>query len=1066
MNKKKLTKDFLDANSYPFLLNSRIFAPLFWCQFFSAFNNNFIKDTLIFLIITCSALEYQSSLISLASGIFSLPYLLFSATGGQLADRFNKATVARFIHFLNLFIALATAISLLLSSITLLMICLFFLGSSAALFGPIKYAVLPDYMAKSHLPRANAWIEAATFVAILSGTLWAGIFFDFQNQLQIISASIIIILAVISWVTSCFMPKNVPAQPDLVIDHNIMRATVSVLKSCIQEKHLLTVSLIISWFWFIGAALLSIIPVLTALLNFLPYGNITFLIFFSIFSAIGSGIAAWISEGRIVLLLSVIGTFIFGISCIDLSIVVHNLNPELKIGTFIDLFFHAQLLHILIDFSLIAISSSLLVIPGFSALQAWAKTEQRARVIAANNILNAAIIVIGMGIITFIQYLGVSLDIMILILGVSSLIAAIAMLRYLPTSASRDFIFILFRILFRLEIKGIENFSKAGKTPILIFNHVSLLDGFLAFSICETNNMRNPAFAICTDITKFWWFRYLQKYINFSPIDPTHPLATRDLIRTIAQGKPLVIFPEGRITVTGSLMKVYDGTAMIADKTGAKVVPIKIDGLERTFFSRLSKTHTRRKLFPKVRVTITEPIKLDIDPNTRSRARRKAAGDKLHSIMSDLIFSTSDKNSTLFNELVKAAHRNGMHTKAIEDPFTGSMSYGLLLSKIRILAKKLTILIQRETTVGMLLPNSNSTALTFFALQSAGKVPAMLDFTAHSSVLILATKASKIRTIITTHSFLYQENLEETAAILKKSGMHFIYLDDLKKNVSKIENFMTFFMRSKPIKQINNAQDWAVILFTSSSENIPQGVVLTHANILSNAAQIATCLDFNKSDKIFNIVPLFYSFGLTMGTILPLVHGIPIYFYPSPSHYNIIPEMIYNSNATIILGTDNFLNSYAHNAHPYDLHSIRYCFSSMEPITPATRSIMIEKFGIRILEGYSVTEASSILALNTPMYNKSGTVGKLMPSLISRLEPVENVEKGGRLYIKGPNIMAGYLTVEQPGVLLSPQDGWHNTGDIIDIDEEGFITILKYAKRFVNIDDEIISLSAVKTTSS
>ncbi|MCZ2203506.1 MFS transporter [Bartonella sp. A05] len=1051
MNKKKQHQDFLNADCDPSLLSSRIFAPLFWCQFFSAFNNNFIKETLIFLIVTCSTLEYQSSLISLASGVFSLPYLLFSATGGQLADRYDKAAVARFIQFSTLFIALATSISLLLSSITLLMICLFLLGSSAALFGPIKYAILPDHMAKSHLPRANAWIEAATFVAILSGTLWASISFNFQNKLQIIPAIVIIVLAVISWVISYFMPKNIPAHPNLVVDHNIIRATISILKYCVQKKHLLVVSLIISWFWFIGAAFLSIIPILTAFLNFLPYGNITFLIFFSFFAAIGAGIAAWLSAGRIVLVLSVIGTFVLGIVCIDLGIVIKNLSPKLQVRTFVDFFSHAQLLHILVDFALIATFASLLVVPGFAALQAWANPKQRARVIAANNIINAAMIVVGMGIVTFIQYLGAPLYTVILMLGASSLITAIAMLKYLPTSALRDFIFILFRIFFRLEIKGIENFSKAGKAPIFIFNHVSFLDGFLAFAVCDTTNMRNPAFAICADITKFWWFRLFQKYINFFPIDPTHPLATRDFIRTITQGIPLVIFPEGRITITGSLMKVYDGTAMVADKTGAKIVPIKIDGLERTFFSRLSNTHTRRKLFPKVCITITEPIKLNIHANIKSRARRQAAGDELYRIMSDLVFSTSNKNSTLFNELVKAARNNGMRTKAIEDPLTGSMSYGLMLSKIRVLAKKLAALTQKETTVGMLLPNANSTALTFFALQSAGKVPAILDFSANSSVLLLKTKASKVRTIITTHTFLRQENLEETADILKNSGMHFIYLDDLKKNISKFDQLMAFCMRCKPIIQ-NNAQDWAVILFTSNSENVPKGVVLTHANILSNAAQVAARVDFNKSDKIFNVVPIFHSFGLTMGTILPLVYGVPIYFYPSPLHYNIIPEIIYNSNATIILGTDTFLNNYARNAHPYDLHSIRYCFSSIEPITVATRTLMMEKFGIRILEGYSVTEASSILALNTPMYNKNGTVGKLMPSLISRLESVENIEKGGCLYIKGPNIMAGYLTVEQPGVLLSSLDGWHNTGDIIDIDAEGFITILKYSKHLTNIN--------------
>ena len=234
--------------------------------------------------------------------------------------------------------------------------------------------------------------------------------------------------------------------------------------------------------------------------------------------------------------------------------------------------------------------------------------------------------------------------------------------------------------------------------------------------------------------------------------------------------------------------------------------------------------------------------------------------------------------------------------------------------------------------------------------------------------------------------------------------------------------------------------------------------MLSHRNMLANAAQAAARIDFGREDKVFNVLPVFHSFGLTVGTMLPLVSGVPIYLYPSPLHYRTVPELIYGVNATIMFGTDTFLTGYARVAHAYDFRSLRYILAGAEPVKESTRRTYMEKFGLRILEGYGVTETAPALALNTPMFNKFGTVGRILPGMEARLEKVEGVEEGGRLLVSGPNVMLGYLKVDNPGVLEPPPEGWHDTGDIVTIDQQGFVTIKGRAKRFAKVGGEMISL--------
>jgi acyl-[acyl-carrier-protein]-phospholipid O-acyltransferase/long-chain-fatty-acid--[acyl-carrier-protein] ligase len=511
-------------------------------------------------------------------------------------------------------------------------------------------------------------------------------------------------------------------------------------------------------------------------------------------------------------------------------------------------------------------------------------------------------------------------------------------------------------------------------------------------------------------------------------------------------------------------MKIYDGAGLIADKTDAFVVPVRLEGLDATPFTRLDRSQIRRRWFPKVTVTVLEPVKLTVDPALKGKHRRMAAGAALYEIMSNLVYRTTSIERTVPEALIEAAEVHGMGRVAVEDPIAGTLTYRKLLMGARILGEKLMPLAPEGKPIGLMLPNANGAAVTLMALMSAGRVPAMINFTAGVANVLAACRAAKVDTILTSRAFIEKGRLDALIAGLQKE-VKIVYLDDIRPTITTMDKLRGFWNCRKPLVA-RKPSDWAAVLFTSGSEGTPKGVVLSHRNMLANAAQAAARIDFGRQDKVFNVLPVFHSFGLTVGLVLPLVSGVRIYLYPSPLHYRIVPELVYGVNATILFGTDTFLNGYARSAHAYDFRSLRYILAGAEPVKESTRRIYLEKFGLRILEGYGVTETAPALALNTPMFNKFGTVGRLLPGMQARLEKVEGVDEGGRLHVTGPNVMAGYLRTENPGVLEPPPDGWHDTGDIVTIDAQGFIAIKGRAKRFAKIAGEMISFAAVEALAS
>ena len=1042
------------------LLLTRRFAPLFWCQFFSAFSDNFVKSSLVLLILFHIGGPDAAALITLAAAVFIAPFFFLSGLGGELADRYDKAGVAQRLKFVEIGVAFLAVLGFVMHSVPLLFFVLFLFGVIAALFGPIKYGILPDHLARSELPAANALVEGATFIAILLGTIVGGIAAKDGGD-PVHFSFLMIVFSLLCWGASLLIPPTGAGAPDLAVHRNVLVSTVGLLNFLREDPRLRWGALVTSWFWLVGAVVMSLMPPLvqTALGGNEEVVTACFAIF-SISIAIGSGLAAWLAAGRIVLLPTVVGAVMLGLFAIDLGWWTMGAMPSAELSGFFGIFRSGRGIRFALDLAGLAVAGGLFIVPTFAAVQAWAGADRRARVVAAVNVLNAAFMAGSALIVAVLQKSGMTTSQLFLALGALSLVVAVAVGRTMPASALSDALSIIYRALFRIEVKGIEHLNKAGPNVIIALNHVSLLDAGLAMSLRN----RKPVFAIDVGIARRWWVRPFLRLTRALPLDPLKPMAVRTLIEAVKAGDALIIFPEGRITVTGSLMKVYDGAAMIADKSNAEIVPVRIEGLEQTPFSRLSKTQVRRRWFPKVRVTVLEPVKLTVDPDLKGRKRRQAAGAALYEIMSDLVFRTTSTDRTLLDAVIEAADTHGRNRVAIEDPVSGALTYKQLLTAAAVLGAKLMPLAAQGRALGVMLPNANGAVVTILALMSAGRVPAMINFTAGAANVLAGCKAAQLDTIVTSRTFIEKGKLSKLIAAIE-SEIRIVYLEDVRAGVTFADKIRGLRNAEKALVA-RKADDWAAILFTSGSEGLPKGVVLSHRNMLANAAQAAARIDFGREDKVFNVLPIFHSFGLTVGVALPLVSGVRIYLYPSPLHYRTVAELIYGVNATIMFGTDTFLNGYARVAHPYDFRSLRYILAGAEPVKEATRRTYMEKFGLRILEGYGVTETAPALALNTPMFNKFGTVGRILPGMEAKLEKVEGVEDGGRLLVRGPNVMLGYLKVDKPGVLEPPSEGWHDTGDVVSIDEQGFVTIKGRARRFAKIGGEMISLAAVEALAS
>jgi len=1049
------------------LLTKRKFLPLFLVQLFGAFNDNVFKTAFMMLMTFKVAKDLgwsATAAVNIIMVCFLFPSIFLSAIGGQLADRYEKAKLIQLTKLGEIAVMCFAAIGFWIESPWLLMFATFMTGVQIAIFGPLKYGILPSHLRKDELLGGSAIIEAATFAAILTGTILGGLALTAKLTIAPWLPTTILILAAAGWAASIFIPKAEPSGEAFKIDLNVYKAAKDILSSSKSQIGIWRAMLGLSWFWTLGSIWLAFIPTYTS--ETLNAGNGTATTFIAIFSlGIGAGSLACqrILKGEIsAKFVPIAGLAISGFTL--LFVVIQSSTSQA---------FQFNSVHgilISICFLGIAVASGIFSVPLYAIIQAWSDPSHTSRNIASNNILNGIFMVTGNGLVAILAILGVNSLVVLTGVAIINIAISIYIIKIIPEAVLHTFLRWILKAMFRVKINGLENYHASKGRKVIIANHVSYLDAALLTAFLP----ELPTFAVNTQIAKLWWMRPLLWFIRHYPVDPTNPMAIKSLTKLVKDNVPVAIFPEGRLTVTGRLMKVYQGPGMMALHADADIIPIQLDGVQ---FSRLSylKNKVKQHWFPEITITILPAVNKE-NLSADIRQARSDLGTRLYDLMNEMAFETAPKRNLLFGALLQADKIHGANTICLDDHTFGALTYRALAAKALTISSSLIADTGTAETIGVMLPNSKAAAVTLFGLQAECRCTALLNFSLGIKNLVSTCNTARVRLVWTSAKFIKAAGLETEIAGLKAAGIEVRYLEDIKKTFGTSIKYIYSSLAPKAIwnstvrRKLKSwkcssdeaAEKPAIILFTSGSSGTPKAVVLSHYNLLSNVHQLMSQIDINKDDKVFNCLPIFHSFGLTGGTLCPLLGGVPLFLYPSPVHYRIIPEMIYQTNSTILFGTNTFLNGYSKKAHPYDFHSLRYIFAGAEKVKPETKATWSDIFGVRILEGYGTTECSPAICMNTPMYNQAGTVGKVLPGMKYKLEEVPGVSKGGKLLIQGPNVMLGYFLPEAPGALVAPKDGWYDTGDIVEITDEGFVRILGRAKRFAKIGGEMVSLTAVE----
>ncbi len=1040
-----------DSKGYSGVLKNRGFVYLLVAQALAVFDDNAFKQLLVlFVTASVSVLAARNFYISLGTALYVFPYIVLSTYAGQVSDRFSKRRVIIFMKVVEATLLGLATFAMFAGQVAAMLAVLFLLGIHACFLDPAKEGILPQIFPEEELPRANGLMQLTVYTMIISGPVAAGFLLDAFARRPYIPVAMLIGTALLGLLVATGINRVPAIAADERFRWNAFREFRQNFAEIRASQALFRTVLAIAYFWFLGAVYLQNVIGYGRDLLHLDNAGISFLTAtVSIGIGLGAFVAGKLSGDQVELGLVPIGSIGLGI-----------------FGIFLFLVYHSYSLVFLGHF-LLGFSGGIFIIPLQSFLQARAGEHSKGRIIAASNVLTFTGVFLGAGIFALLAGpCRMQANQILLVMAVVSFGATWHILTVLPDFTIRLCFFLLTHTFYRIEVRGAENLPRRGPA-LLVCNHISFADPFL-IGACTSRFIRFLMFRQFYETRGIHWLAKLMGAIPIAEGDKPRELveSLRGAQARLQEGDLVCIFAEGAITRTGNLLRFRRGFERITRGLPVPIIPVHLDRVWGSIFS-----FERGRFFFKwprripYRVTVSFGAPLSGDSSAFQVRQAVMA------LSAEAFARRSEVQRPLPEMFLDSARRNWRRF-AMADSMGRRINFGQALIGSLLFRSHVTEHCPGEKMIGILLPPSVPAALLNFGISLAGRVPVNLNYTASKQSMDIAIERAGLKTIFTT------EKLLERAGIEKQPGMRMI--EDAARSFTRSRKLAwaviarlvpTAWLRRWLIPREVKLESLATIIFSSGSTGTPKGVMLSHRNIVSNLEGVQQAINVSRSDCLLGVLPFFHSFGFTIGLWLPAVSGFAIVYHTNPLEGRKIGELCRKYRVTILISTPTFTGEYVRRCEVDDFASLRVAIVGAERLKPELGDAFREKFHLDLLQGYGCTELSPVVSVESSGYAgheqkqigaKRGTVGHPIPGVAVRIVNPETFQtlgagQPGMLLVKGASVMAGYLGEPEKTRQVIWEDGWYITGDIAQLDDDGFIQVTGRLSRFSKIAGEMVS---------
>lgn len=1024
----------------------RSFAWLNVVQLLGALNDNIFKLFVMFALIAWSGESSASNVVALAGAVFVVPFLLFTALAGNLADRWSKRNIIVGVKLSEVVIMLLGVAAFAAHSRPGLYGVLFLMSLQSAIFGPSKMGIIPELVGREKLSQANGLLTMFTFLAVVSGSALAPFLGELAGKNYPQAQWFCVAISLLGALACLGLQKTPPAGSTRKSSLFFLRDIAETLRFVRKDGYLFMAVWASAYFILIGAFMQ---------LNIIPYGmqrlglsqeHSGYLFFVS---ALGIAVGAWMSgrySGR---------NIEFGM--VPLGALL------LTLGTVLLWFVPARVIAVAPLMLSAGLGAGLFIVPLDAFIQFRAPHQRLGEVLAASSFLSWVGVLVASGLVAGFPLLGVSAAGGFAVMGVLTLGLTVVAFVVLPDFFLRFVALVVTRLAYRIRVLGAEHVPVEGPA-LLVCNHVSYLDALLL----GATQQRRIRFLMAAEV--FHSLRFAQPLLRLLGVIPIPTAGSpKKMVEALQQarkamddGYMVCIFAEGMLTRTGTLREFRRGFEHITKGTGYPIIPVYLGGAWGSIASYYHGQLVRH--WPGL---LRYPVTILFGKPLASTATAPEVKEAVLELSCEYFNDRKPRRRPLGEEFVRAARKRWL-APAMSDTLGQQLTYGKALVASLALARVLKRQYREAAPIGIVLPSSVGAVLANMAVLFAGRTPVHLNFTASGPAFVSALAQAGIRVILTARAF------RERIPVVPE-GVEVLCLEDVAKELAPSDKrtalLQALFVPARRLARPQGftADDTATILFSSGSTGTPKGILLSHHNILSNIESLRMVFGQSPRDHLCAALPFFHSLGYTATLWYPLLSGLPVRYHPNPLDAGKIAQIVREYKSTMLFATPTFLSLYLRKAVAEDFRTLKYVVVGAEKMKPGLATEFEAKFGVRPLEGYGATELSPVATLSIPNVTaggvtqagwKEGSVGLPLPGIAVRLVHPETgapVPQGeaGLLWIKGPNVMTGYLNQpEKTAEVL--RDGWYNTGDMARVDAEGFIIITDRLSRFSKIGGEMI----------